>query len=682
MKNQKKSFYILYKAPLAIVGFIIIIAGLFAYSRTKVELLPNVTFPKIKVIADNGNQPVENMLIGITKPLEEAIKTCENLELLQSTTSRGSSEISAFFKWSADINLAKQQVEAAITQVRSELPASLKVEVEKMNPAILAMAGYSLEGDLSPIELKTLATYTVKPYLEHIQGIRQVAITGGRNKEYQVVLNQDKLSQLGLTPGMIYDILVQTNFIEASGYANQSNRLYLAITDASLRNIDELRNTVIRNSSKGEILLKDVSEIKIAGQLEYLKIKANGKDVPLVAVMKQPEANLSDVNVELQKRIKDLNTSLLPKGIKLRPYYNQADFVGEAITSIRDVLWIGLLLAIIITILFLRSFRSSLIILITVPISLLLTILIMLVLGYNFNIMTLGAIAAAIGLVIDDAVVVVEQIHRTHEEHPDSKYKELIPKAIKYLLPAMVGSSLSTLVIFLPFFIMTGVAGAYFQIMTNTMMITLIASFFVSWIILPVLYILLFGDKKEKNIKPAIIKEKGWVLFFIKRPYISIGFTLLMIVSMVLVFPKLPSGFLPEMDEGSIVLDFDSPPGTSLETTEEMLVQVDKILENTPEVESFSRRTGTQMGFFITEPSRGDYLIKLKQNRTLSTEEVIDNIRGHIEEKLPALIVDFGQVIGDMLGDLMSSVQPIEIKLFGDNESQIQEYSKKNCGGN
>ncbi len=674
---KKNSFYTLYKNPLSVVAFILIVAGIFAYTKMKVELLPNVTFPKIKVIADNGEQPVENMLIGVTRPLEEAIKTSENLELLQSTTSRGSCEISAFFKWSADINLAKQQIEAAISQVRSELPSSLKIEVEKMNPSILAIAGYSLEGNLSPVELKTLATYTVKPYLEQIQGVRQVAVTGGRDKEYQVVLNREKLTQLGITPNVIYDVLSGANFIEAAGYANESNRLYLTITDASVRNLQELENTVIKNSPSGKILLKDVSDIRITGQLEYVKIKANGKDVPLVAVMKQPEANLSDINVQLQERVSELNNNMLPKGITLRPYYNQANFVGEAINSIRDVLWIGLLLAIVITILFLRSFRSSLIILITVPISLLLTMIIMFSLGYNFNIMTLGAIAAAIGLVIDDAVVVVEQIHRTHEEHPESKYRDLIPKAMKYLLPAMIGSSLSTLVIFLPFRIMTGVAGAYFQMMTNTMMITLIASFFVSWIILPVLYILFFGGKKEKNLKPVAIQKKGWVLYFVKRPIISILFSALLIVSMVIIFPKLPSGFLPEMDEGSIVLDFDSPPGSSLEATEDMLIQVDKIIKNTPEVESFSRRTGTQMGFFITEPSRGDYLIKLKSNRSLSTEEVIDNIRRQIAEKLPALVVDFGQVIGDMLGDLMSSVQPIEIKLFGDDEKQIQDYSKR-----
>jgi cobalt-zinc-cadmium resistance protein CzcA len=642
----------------------------------KVELLPNVTFPKIKIIADNGEQPVEAMFIGVTQPLEEAIKKSENLHLIQSKTSRGSCEISAFFNWNADIDLARQQIEAGISEVRPELPPELRIEVEKMNPSILPVAGFSLEGNLSPVELKKIAKYTVKPYLEQITGIRQVSVTGGRNKEYQVVLDVPKMSLLGITPSALYDVLSKTNTIGSGGYVNDNNRLYLTLTDASVHNLEQLENTIISSSTTGIILLKDIARVQIEGQLEYLKIKANGKDVPLVAILKQPETNLSDINIQLRERVKELNKNMLPKGVVLRSYYNQSDFVDNAINSIRDVLWIGLLLAMMVTIIFLRSLKSSLIILITVPVSLLLTVIIMLGFGYNFNIMTLGAIAAAIGLVIDDAVVVVEQIHRTHEEHPDATYGTIIPGAIKYLLPAMIGSSLSTLIIFIPFRIMTGVAGAYFNIMARTMMITLASSFFVSWLLLPVFYFLLFANVREKNLRPVSVHKKSWVLFFVKHPWLSIGFTAILILTMLFIFPGLPSGFLPEMDEGAIVLDFDSPPGTSLEDTEDMLLQVDKIIEHTPEVESFSRRTGTELGFFITEPSRGDYLIKLKKKRNKTTQEVIDTIRVQTERKLPALKVDFGQLIGDMLGDLMSSVQPIEIKLFGNDEKIIRRYSK------
>ncbi len=672
-----ESFHHKFKHPFGIVLLILVAAGIFAYTQMKVELLPNVTFPKVKIIADNGEQPIDIMLVSVTRPLEAAIKKSENLRIIQSTTSRGTCEISAFFNWGSDIDLARQQIEARISESGPELPRGLKVTIEKMNPSILPVAGYSLEGNLSPVELKILAQYTVKPFLEQISGVREVSVMGGRNKEYQLVLDAAKMSSFGITPNQLGDVLTQTNTIKSNGYLIDNNRLYLTLTDASIRNLEQLENTVVKSSVANTVMVKDIAKVQIAGQVEYVRIKANGKDVPLVAIMKQPESNLSDIDSQLQTRITELNNHLLPKGVKMVPYYNQAEFVESAIKSIRDVLWVGLLLAILVTMLFLRSFKSSLAILITVPLSLLLTVVVLLSLGYNFNIMTLGAIAAAIGLVIDDAVVVVEQIHRTHEEHPEENYHSVVPKAIKYLLPAMIGSSLSTIVIFLPFSLMTGIAGAYFNIMTRTMIITLTSSFFVTWLLLPVIYLLFFGHMQEKNLKPALVHKRNWVLFFVKRPAISVIIVVAMLAGIFLIFPTLPSGFLPEMDEGSIVLDFDSPPGTSLDETEVMLKKVDQIIEKVPEVESYSRRTGTQMGFFITEPNRGDYLIKLKDQRGKTTEEVIDEIRKQIQVSLPVLIVDFGQVVGDMLGDLMSSVQPIEIKLFGNDIGQVHEYARK-----
>ncbi|MFH2095844.1 MAG: efflux RND transporter permease subunit, partial [Bacteroidota bacterium] len=322
--------------------------------------------------------------------------------------------------------------------------------------------------------------------------------------------------------------------------------------------------------------------------------------------------------------------------------------------------------------------KASAVILITIPLTLALTFVIMATIGFDFNIMTIGAIAAAIGLIIDDAIIVVEQIHRTHEEFPDRKPKELIGKAIHFLLPSMVSSSLSTIVILIPFELMSGVAGAYFKILTETMILTLLCSFVITWLGLPVIY-LLFSKDKAMTIKKQVnqIKNRRWLEFFIVRPYISIAMVVILVLSIIYIMPKLPTGFLPEMDEGSIVLDYNSPSGTSLEETDRILCEVDKIIESTPEVKTYSRRTGTQMGFFITEPNRGDYLIELYKNRNRTTDEVSDDIRTKVESAIPALTVDFGQVITDMLGDLMSSVQPIEIKIFGDNHDQLEELSKQ-----
>lgn len=671
-------FYNKLKSPLFVIMLIVALAGIYSYGKMKSELFPNVTFPKIKIIADNGQQPVEKMMIAVTRPLEEAIKKSENLTMIKSITSRGSCEISAFFNWGANTNLARQQIQSYISEIKNQLPPGINITIEKMNPSISPIAGYSLEGNLSPMKLRMLALYTIKPYLEQLPGVRQVGVMGGKIKEYQLLLNPNKMSRLSITPAMIQKVLKQTNFIRSNGYVDDYRRLYLNLTNANIKNVDSLRNTIIKSTNAGIIRLKDIAKVQIGAERQYVRIKANGKNVPLVMILKQPQSNLISVNQELQKRIKELNEHILPKGVKLKPFYVEANFVNNAIKSIRDVLWIGLLLAIIITIAFLRSLKSSLIILISVPFSLLFALILLYALGFDFNIMTLGALAAAIALVIDDSVVIVEQIHRTHEEHPDEDFKKVVPKAIKYLFPAMVGSSLSTIVIFLPFGIMSGVAGAYFNIMTQTMIVTLTASFLVTWIGLPIFYLVFFPGKAKKNSgQHKQIKKQNWIGFFVHRPYISFLMVLASLAIMYFIFPRLPSGFLPSMDEGSIVLDFSSPPGTTLKETEVMLEKIDTILATIPQVSSYSRRTGAQMGFFITEANRGDYLIQLKKKRKLSTADVIDEIRKKVEKAVPALRVDFGQVITDKLGDLMSSVQPIEIKIFGDNDQMLHHYAKK-----
>ncbi|MEW5842791.1 MAG: efflux RND transporter permease subunit [Bacteroidota bacterium] len=669
------NIYVKYKGPIAVILLMILLGGAYSLMKIKTGLFPDITFPKIKIIADNGEQPVDKMMVTVTVPLENAIKRVEDLNIIRSITSRGSCEISAFLNWGSDVDLGKQRIEAQINAIKQNLPPGINITVEKMNPSILPVMGFSLEGkNKSQIELRQLAEFTVKPFLSRVQGVSDVAIIGGKVKEYQIILDPLKLSNLRITPQEIADILAKYNFIASNGFEISYNRLYLTLTDATINKKSELENTVIVNTPKNKIALKDISEIRISERRDYIRINANGKDVPLIAIVKQPNANLIDVVNGVKNQLTGLKT-ILPKDVELKPFYNQADFVSDSISSLKDVLWIGLLLAIIITILFLKSLKASSVILITIPVTLGLTLIVLLSLGYTFNIMTIGAIAAAIGLIIDDAIVVIEQIHRTHEENPEEKSINLVGKAVKYLLPAMVGSSLSTIVIFLPFVLMGGVAGAYFKVMTDTMIITLLCSFFVTWIGLPVIYLLLSKETHTVESKLKGVKKRNWVYFFINRPYISIAFVVLLIATAMFVLPKLPSGFLPEMDEGSIVLDFGSPPGTSLDETDRMLKVVDGILLKTPEVESFSRRAGTQMGFFITEPNRGDYLIQLKKKRSKTTTEVSDEIRKKIEAALPSLRVDFGQVITDMLGDLMSSVQPVEIKIFGDDQSKLKEIA-------
>ncbi|WP_291125390.1 efflux RND transporter permease subunit [Flavobacterium sp. UBA6031] len=673
-----EKIYIRFKSPIAVILLLILVGGAFSYKNMKTSLFPNVTFPKIKIIAENGEQPVDKMMVTVTKPLENAIKRVENLHLIRSITSKGSCEISAFMEWGSDIDLDKQRVESQINQIKNSLPPDVQITVEKMNPSILPVMGYSLQSSTkSQVELKMIAEYTVKPYLSRVAGVASIDVIGGKEKEYRIVLDEQKLALLKISPKAVQNAIQQTDFIKSNGYTIDYNRLYLTVTDATIKNKQELENLVLFNNSVRQIKISDIAQVEIAERNEYVKIKADGKDVPLIAVVKQPNSNLIDVTTQVSEKVIELN-KILPKGVVLKQYYNQAEFVNDSIRSIIDVLWIGLALAIVVVLLFLRSYKAGSVLLITIPLTLALTFITLAFIGFDFNIMTIGAIAAAIGLIIDDAIIVVEQIHRTHEEFPNRESKELVGKAISFLFPSMVSSSLSTIVILIPFELMSGVAGAYFKILTETMMITLLCSFFITWLGLPVIYLLLSKNKREtKTDQTHHFKNYRWISFFINKPYLSGIFVFILILSIFLVMPKLPTGFLPEMDEGSIVMDYNSPSGTSLEETNRILNEVDKILDKTPEVKAYSRRTGTQMGFFITEPNRGDYLIELKKQRRKTTDEVSNDIRIKINSTLPALTVDFGQVITDMLGDLMSSVQPIEIKIFGDNNDKLKALSKQ-----
>jgi cobalt-zinc-cadmium resistance protein CzcA len=667
------SFHHHYKKPLLGLLVLIIMGGVYSYTKLKTGLFPDITFPKIKIIADAGQQPVDKMMTTVTIPLENAVKRTEGLTTIRSTTSRGSVEINVFLSWNTDIDKAMAQIQGLTQQIKGDLLPNTAIEVQKMNPSILPVMGFSLEGNLPGIELKKIAQFQIRPYLASVPGVADIAVIGGKTKEYQVIMQPARLSALGIVPQQISTAITQANILASNGYLNDHGRLYLNLTNNAIDNTEKLQNLVVINNPHRTIFLKDVADIRITQQKEYVRINANGQDVPLIAVIKQPDANLIDVNAGITQKANEL-AKLLPKGVRLRPYYKQADFVNDSVKSIQDVLWIGLVLAILVVVVFLRSWRASLVILITIPTTLALSIIALLAAGYTFNIMTLGAIAAAIGLMIDDAVIVVEQIFRSHEEHPNEGMHHTVRKAISYLFPSMIGSSLTTIVIFIPFVLMTGVAGAYFKVLAFSMIITLSMSFLVTWLLLPMLFILIPLSNKPH---PHQDVNDGWIKFFLKMPIISFILMILCIVLIVIVPGRLESGFLPSMDEGAIVLDFKSPPGTTLEETDRMLKQVDNIIKNTPEVASFSRRLGTQMGFFITEPNTGDYLIQLKKQREKSTDAVSDDIRGNIQTVLPQLTVDFGQVIGDMLGDLMASAQPIEIKIFGDDQKKLQSLARQ-----
>jgi heavy metal efflux system protein len=682
-------YYRIFHIPILFVLLIALLGGLYSYHKMQTSLFPDVVFPKITLIADNGEQPVDKMMITVTKPLEIAIKRVNGINTVKSSTNRGSCTIEAFFNWNVDIQASRTQLESRIAEIKNQLPSTVNIVVETVGQNIYPVIGYTVESNsYGQVELKNNALYLVRPLFSMIPGVSNVVVRGGKTKEFVITPNPRQLTALGITPQQIIATLGTTNFVESNGLLSDYHRLYLSLTDSRIKNLDELRKVIIKNDGHRNIHLSDIADVNIDEQQEFIRINANGHDAVIIDLVKQKGVNLIDFAADVKQKAKEIQ-SQLPKGIYLRPYYDQSVFVSDSIDSVLECIYEGLILAILVVILFLRSFRASLSVILIIPVTLALTFSALNLFGITLNIMSLGAIAASIGLIIDDAIVVIEQIHRIHEEQQDKDKHAVVKETILGLFPAMIGSSLSTIVIFFPFVLMSGVAGSFFKELTLTMEITLVCSFLATWLGLPALH-LLFGYKPHKN--DSFLSRKNaesnkpklsWLIWFFDKPLFAVGFILTLIISSVLLINKLNTGFLPVLDEGTIVLDYLSPPGTSLDASDAILREVDTIVMKHPDVSTYMRRTGTNMAASISmasgviPPNEGDYLIQLKKGIHKRTEDVISELRQQVASKEPALNIEFGQRIADLLGDLIGRPQPIEIKIYGNDLEQLRILAYK-----
>jgi CzcA family heavy metal efflux pump len=653
-------------------------AGGFSYTRMQTNLFPEVLFPRITVIADAGQLPIDKMMITVTKPLESAVKKVRGVTVVKTNTSRGATTIDVFFEWGVDIYNSKAQLESRINEIKNFLPPGVNITSEAMNQSVFPVFGLTLESKThSQVALRDEANLLLRPLLSQIKGISNVIVRGGKAKEFVIIPDVIKLSSLGLTPNTFINVFNNNNFVLSNGYMSDYKRLYLSLTDTRVNDLNELENIIIKNDGTRIIKLKDIAKVEIHEQQEFIKINSNGGSAVLIDLVKQSGVNLLEFSKNAEEKTAEIN-KLLPKGYVLKPYYNQSAFVGDSISSVIETIYEGLFLAIIVMILFLRSWRASLVVMLTIPVTLAFTMLVLNIAGITINIMSLGAIAASIGLIIDDAIVIIEQIYRGHEEHPEKDRFTIVKESIKDLFPAMIGSSLATIVIHFPFRLMSGLAGSFFKELSDTMQITMITSFLVTWLLLPVIH-LLIGYKA--SLKPhhhnatEAVQKLSWLTWFFKKPYIAFLFIVLLSSSAWYASGKLETGFLPDLDEGSIVLDYFSPPGTALEETDRLCREMEKIILKHPDVETYSRRTGTAMSFRSVQPTEGDYLIQLKKDRKKNTFEVISDLRNEIGASVPVMDISFGQRISDLLGDLMSTSKPIEIKIFGDDYAELRKLS-------
>jgi CzcA family heavy metal efflux pump len=702
-----KGFWLSYASkPIFFFLIVLTLAGIYGAMQVPISVFPDTNFPRVVIGVDNGVMPVEQMQVTITKPIEDAINSVPGLVTVRSTTSRGSAEISLFFDWGNDMYRTLQLTDAALAKVQPTLPATAHITTNRLTFATFPILGYALTTDrdangkdlVSQAQLWEIATYDLKPPLNRVNGVSTVVVQGGQVPEFQVIPNMARLQAAGVTLLDLVNGIQASNIIDSPGLYEANHQLILGLIGAQAHNSSELSSLVIKTTPGGApIRVADVATVQAATMPVYTMVTSNGKPAVLLNIARQSSSNTVEVANAVADEIAQL-MSKLPHGVHLVPFYDQSELVRESIASVRDAILIGLLLACVILFLFLRDWSSSLIAGLVIPVTIAVTILFLWLIGQSFNLMTLGGLAAAIGLVIDDAIVVVENIV-VHRELGQSRI-EAIRSALHEITTPLVFSTITPVVVFLPLIAVTGVTGTFFRALAITMTAALLTSLALALTWTPALSLHLLRSKNELPSgdvaadSPAesgtgghdggpvlrrILQLHARVLIWSLKHPLGLGLAcLVLIVAGYFGYRALGTDLLPEMDEGAFILDYLTPAGTSLSETNRILLHVEQILHDTPEVEITSRRTGLQMGLAaVTEANYGDFTVRLKSKRSRPIDDVIADVRAEIKKTEPALDVEFTQVLQDMIGDLSNSPEPIQIKLFSSDARLLHELGPR-----
>ena len=687
--------------------------GMYVAFTIPVSVFPSTDFPRVLIAVDNGVMPIDQMTVTVTRPIEEAVNSVPGLLTVRSVTSRGSAEVDLYFRWDVDMFQTLQYVNAAISRVQPELPSTAKIEAHRLTFAAFPVIGYSLTSETMPqTRLWELATYEMKPRLNRLEGVSTVIVQGGQEPEFHIVPDPAKLLSAGVTVSDILDAFRRTNLIDSPGLLERNHELYLGLVNGQVRTPQEIANAVVKNTPAGiPVRIGDISEVASAVKPVYTVVTANGKPAVLLNINRQPDGNTVQVASEVHAEIERIRKTL-PPGVHIEPFYDQSIIVGESIKSVRDAIVLGLILASAILVLFLRDWGTSLVAGLVIPVTVMVTFIALKVMGETFNLMTLGGLAAAVGLVIDDAIVVVENIV-LHRDAGQNRL-EATRRALKEITVPLIGSTITPVVVFIPLIVITGVTGVFFRALAVTMTVSLLTSLALALTWTPVLSQYFIKGHHERSArmqddalpqaedeevqegddarKLLAVEEKHLSGFFLRivnfheqwlrrtlqRPALLAIFSVGLIVVSFVCYTFSGSDLLPEMDEGGFVIDYIMPAGSSLAETNRVVGHIEQMLREIPEVESTSRRTGLQLGLAaVTEANTGDILVKLKAKRDRDIEEIIADVRADIKQKEPALDVEFIQVLQDMIGDLTSAPEPIQIKLFSQDPKQLEQWAPK-----
>ena len=681
---------------------ILALAGIYLAFTIPISVFPTTDFPRVVIGVDNGVMPIDQMMVTITRPIEESVNSVPGLQQVRSITSRGSAEIDLIFDWRGNMVTTLQLVDAALSHIRNDLPPTATIQTHRLTFASFPIIGYSLTSDTVPqTQLWTTANYELKPRLNRLNGVATVVVQGGPEPEFQITPDPAKLLAANVTVSDILDAVRRTNLIDSPGLLEQNHQLYLALVSGQVTDPGQLGQIVVKATPAGvPVRITDVAAVAPGVKPIYTVVTANGKPAVLLNVSRQPDSNTVQVANEVHDEIERIRQSL-PPGIKLQPFYDQSEIVIESIKSVRDAILIGVILASLIMVVFLRDWGTSVVAVLVIPVTILVTFIVLKLLNQSFNLMTLGGLAAAVGLVIDDAIVVVENV-TLHRDAGQGRL-EAIRSALKEITVPLIGSTITPIVVFVPLIATTGVTGVFFRALAITVSVSLFTSLALALTWTPTLSQYFIHQKyatresarrsdlsdgeqllaAEEEAITGIFRKivdfyERCLRFALERPLWIAYFGALLVIASLFCYKALGTDLLPEMDEGGFILDYLTPPGTSLQETNRIVGHIEQMLRETPEVESTSRRTGLELGLAaVTEVNRGDIAVKLKSKRDRGIDEIIADVRARIRHQESAINVEFVQVLQDMIGDLSNAPEPVQIKLFSPDAALLHEWAPR-----
>ncbi len=688
MTASLAGFALRHGRALVLVAFSFALAGVLLIPQIPICIFPQTDFPRIVILVDNGIAPPNIQMTTVTRPIEEAIRLVPGVTTVRSTTARGSTEISAFFRWDVDILNVLHLVQGRISQITPSLPPECRFYINRLTFSVFPMVGFSITSpSRKPSELWDLAYYEISPRLYRLASVAETRIVGGRAPEYHVIVDPKRLNALNMPLTKVVDAIRNSNTIVPAGMLQENYHLYLTTVTGLMDKPEQIENTVVDVVKGTPVLIKDLADVVPGEKPTYNIVTANGRPAVLVNVLQQPDGNAIEVANAVNAELAEIRKTL-PKDIELSTYYDQSILVRDSISGVVESILIGLLLSVGVLLAFLKNWRTTFVAALVIPVAVLMAIVCMRLFHMSFNLMTLGGIAACIGVVIDDAIVMVENIavHLNMGQAPN----EAARSAIEELTPALIGSTLTPIVVFVPLVFLGGITAVFFRALALTMVASLLASLILALVFTPVLaaWLLKPTGRAALNLDEAEQAGEGrWMRWLAGRYERALGWCLaqprfiaLLTVAILAgaggLYWNLGSGFLPEMDEGAFVLDYRTPAGTSLLETDRLLRNIEKHLADTPEIESYSRRTGARLALAIAEPNTGDFLIKLKRDRHRSLDDVTSELREKITSTETAIEVEFPHILEDLVGDLAWAPQPIEIKITHKDEAIFKAVAK------